>query len=700
MEYKSHQYAGESNNSFAVKIENLVREIIIQNDILCYRIESGIEHMTDAGAEENLPVIRIITYFEDTVNKISHILHDEFMVDIEKSVDKKKIRVETFAYKNINYTAQLTHSRRGQTEYKRSADKKFEIQICSMLQDAWSGIEKELGYDSASVPDEAKRDLYRVGALLEMADIEFLKIRTEYSRKKTDKLNEASAPQPAKAAPATAIEPVAENNATTFAEHLQAVAKEVVKEAPVVPAPVVEQPVYIPPPVVAQPVYTPPPVVQTPIVEQPVYTPPPVVAQPVYTPPPVVRAPIVEQPVYNPPPVVEQPVFAPPPVVQAPIVEQPVYTPPPVVQAPVIEQPLYTPPPVVAQPVYTPPPVVELPVYIPPPVVQQPIHTPPPVAQTVAQDPVSAPPVQPIAAQPIATAAPQGLAPKATVIPRPEPVAHVISTGGSTVEQLKELAQSINNNEVKNIVTEIPQPVAEQPKPVMVTPPPVVVETPKPAPAPEVIQPEAVIIPANPVTPVIEMIQPNIISVNGNGIIENVSEPMSEQAPEKAIPLFSEQPKVVKPVQVDDSLQMTDATLREFVGSSKLVKEVDQKIAERAGAKINLEIDIEGDVERLRFLKVYTLKQLQDRISDNKDDIVAFAEKWIGKDNGGSFDSGICLFYLEYLLVGKRNDPAFAVDYVVKFISDNDYSARYIIPTYNSIHNTEAPNFSHLTLRA
>jgi hypothetical protein len=79
---------------------------------------------------------------------------------------------------------------------------------------------------------------------------------------------------------------------------------------------------------------------------------------------------------------------------------------------------------------------------------------------------------------------------------------------------------------------------------------------------------------------------------------------------------------------------------------------------------------------------------------------VAFAEKWIGKDNGGSFDSGISLFYLEYLLVGKKNDPAFAVEYVVKFISDNDYSARYIIPTYNSIHNTEAPNFSHLTLKA
>ncbi len=734
MHYKSHQFAGESNISFAVKIENLVREIIIQNDIPYYRIESGIEHLTNAGAEENLPVVRIITYFEDTVNKISHLLHVEFDVDIEKSVDKKRIRIETFAYKNINYTARLTTPRQLQTEYRRSGDKKFEIQICSMLQDAWGGIEKELGYDSTLVPDEAKRDFYRVGALLEMADIEFLKIRTELTKRKSDK--QVTAPEPEKAAP---IAPVAEKNLNTFAEYLHAVAKELVKEAQVSQpiaqpiadtAPVQEFSKVVPPvqqvvpqpeekkievtpaPVVAQPVYTPPPVMQPPVAEQPVYTPPPVVQQPVYTPPPIIEQPVytpppvVHQPVYTAPPIAEQPVYTPPPVVQ-----QPVYTPPPVVQPPVVHQPVYTAPPIAEQPVYTPPPVVQppvvhQPVYTPPPVVQQPVYTPPPVVQQpvytpppVVQQPVPASPMQQPVAQPIAPqrAAPQGIAPKPTVIPHHEPVKHVISTGEMSVENLKELVYSINHNEVKNIVTEIPQQVAEQPKPVVTAPPPVVAEVPRPA--PEVIPPVAVV-PQAPVAPVVETIQPNSFNVNSNGSIEKASEMSRETIAERTIPLYSEQPKTAKAIHFDENAQMNDALLRDFVNTSKLVKEVDQKIAERAGAKINAEIDIEGDVERLRFLKVYTLKQLQDRILDNKDDIVAFAEKWIGKDNGGSFDSGISLFYLEYLLVGKRNDPAFAVDYVVKFISDNDYSARYIIPTYNSIHNTEAPNFSHLTLRA
>lgn len=154
-----------------------------------------------------------------------------------------------------------------------------------------------------------------------------------------------------------------------------------------------------------------------------------------------------------------------------------------------------------------------------------------------------------------------------------------------------------------------------------------------------------------------------------------------------------------KITQIDENSPMTDAWLREYVSQSKVVKDIDSQIAARATAKLNTEIDVEGDVERLKFLKVFTLKQLHERLVDNKYDVIAFAEKWIGKDNGGTFDSGICLFYLEYLLVGKKNDPAFAVEYVLKFISDNDYSARFIIPTYTAVSKTEKPIAAHLTLK-
>jgi Region found in RelA / SpoT proteins len=630
MHFRSHQSAVERYSTFTIKIEDLIREIVVQNNIPYYRIESTVEHHHENKPDDAyVPVIRVVTYFEDTVSKISNILRDELDVDAERSIDKKNIRVESFSYKHINYSASLKANRRELTEYKRLGDKKFEIQICSMLQDAWSGIEKELGYDNSAVPDEAKRDFYRVGALLEMADIEFLRVRTEHIRKREE---------------AEAMNVAAGKPQSTFAEHLQTAAQVVAT-----PQPIVEPKIEVPAPVssaVEVPVVAAPP--QAPKIEIP-----------------AIAAYVAPKPAYE---VTETKIDI--PAVVAASEPAPVPLPEPV--APVLQ-----PEPVAVAPVPQPAPIVEAPkqhasVFNTPifeevkEKVQEKIQE---VTHFFEQQPKAAPVVEAVAG---------------------------VAASIPGIDSLRSLAESINN-----VKKETPVP---QPEPVA--------EIPAPAPVAEAIVPVAEVVQPAPVAempaPVAEPPAPHIVppvvapvtAIVDPGIAEKIADAVREQITDKNVPFYDSTPKPTKTVQLDENAPITDVTLREYVMNSKLLKEVDTQIAERAGAKINPEIDIEGDVERLRFLKVYTLKQLHERISDNKDDIVAFAEKWIGKDNGGSFDSGICLFYLEYLLVGKRNDPAFAVEYVVKFISDNDYSARYIIPTYNSIRNSEAPNFSHLTLKA
>jgi hypothetical protein len=244
-------------------------------------------------------------------------------------------------------------------------------------------------------------------------------------------------------------------------------------------------------------------------------------------------------------------------------------------------------------------------------------------------------------------------------------------------------------------------PVAPVAPPVAVAPTPEVVPTPAPVAETPATTAANTPPPAEGVALNIDKIE--TFNMNVSGMIERTTEIIRETPAAAGADLkaTAEATDKNEPL-VDENTQMNEATLKEFVRTSSLVKDADLQIAERAGAKINEEVDIEGDVDRLRFLKVFTLKQLQDKLSDNKDEVIAFAEKWIGKDNGGSFDSGICLFYLEYLLVGKKNDPAFAVEYVLKFISDNDYSARYIIPTYNSVRQANGEvtsNFAHLTLK-
>lgn len=628
-----YQTAIESSNAFMAKIEDLVREICIQNRIPYYRIESQIDHYPHMGIEDRyMPVIRIITYFEDTVNVATEVLRDEFHVVQGKSIDKKKNRLDSFAYKHVQYIGSLKANRRELTEYKRCGDQKFELQLCSMLQDAWSGIEKELGYDNAAFPDESKRDFYKVGALLEMVDSEFLRMRTAATKRKaaqpepevTEVHSYSAEPQQIiqdttleeVIAPAEYAMPVAEETpATTFEEHLQTVAHtEPVAHVHVVEEPVIEEVHHIEEPVV---------VYETPVAET-----------------------------------VVTPVVAEEPVIEIPEAVLPTLQ-----------------------------------------------HTP---AATVAPQRAMGGLVPERVHAPAPEAPAFGIAPQRVAVAHEEPVSMNVSSAGS-LEVHAPAAEQKPAVEAVLPVIEIPHiemPKVEIPKvevPKMEIPR---VETPK-VEIPRVEIPKVEIprmeIPAVEMPkaeiPKIEIPVPNNINTNGaSGRTPDMIREQLNTTPADKV----QQAEDAARIALDENAPMTETSLREYVINSKLLREIDQRIAERAGAKINSEIDIEGDVERLRFLKVFTLKQLHDRLSDNKNDIVAFAEKWIGKDNGGSFDTGISLFYLEYLLVGKKNDPAFAIEYVVKFISDNDYSARYIIPTYNSIRNDNgvASNFSHLTLRA
>lgn len=131
--------------------------------------------------------------------------------------------------------------------------------------------------------------------------------------------------------------------------------------------------------------------------------------------------------------------------------------------------------------------------------------------------------------------------------------------------------------------------------------------------------------------------------------------------------------------------QLTDAAISNYVNNSKLVTDIDNTICKNTKGKINNKIDIEGDVDRLNFLGIKTIEQLNNSLNSNKDNIIKFANIWIGADYNGSFDRGICLFYLEYVLVAQRNDEDFCKEYILKYITDNPYSSRYILSTYKAI---------------
>lgn len=177
---------------FKLKVEVLIREFLVQNKINYHKIESRIKSIKRLDEKiyrknekynnlyeiTDLVGLRIISYLENEVDRIADIIKKEFVIDPVNSIDKRKLDSDRFGYKSLHYVVSLNDERKKLIEYSRFKDLKVEIQIRSILQHAWAEIEHDIGYKSEnSIPDSYKRNFYRVAALLETADIEFVNIK-------------------------------------------------------------------------------------------------------------------------------------------------------------------------------------------------------------------------------------------------------------------------------------------------------------------------------------------------------------------------------------------------------------------------------------------------------------------------------------------------------------------------------------------
>jgi putative GTP pyrophosphokinase len=128
--------------------------------------------------------VRIITHFEDEVDKIGTLIEREFQVDSERSIDKRKVLdPDRFGYLSLHYICGLNADRLKLAENRKYDGLPCEIQIRSILQHAWAEIEHDLGYKRGStVPAPIRRRFSRLAGLLELADQEFKNIRGELEK--------------------------------------------------------------------------------------------------------------------------------------------------------------------------------------------------------------------------------------------------------------------------------------------------------------------------------------------------------------------------------------------------------------------------------------------------------------------------------------------------------------------------------------
>lgn len=161
--------------------ESLERKIDIKQNY------SVLEDITDLAG------VRVITHFSDDVDVAASMVESEFKIDKINSIDKRAaLDPDRFGYLSLHYVVSLKKERNELQEYSAFKDLKIEVQIRSILQHTWAEIEHDIGYKSSvEVPRGIRRKFSRMAGLLELADQEFVAIRTELQKYKKSMLLEA-----------------------------------------------------------------------------------------------------------------------------------------------------------------------------------------------------------------------------------------------------------------------------------------------------------------------------------------------------------------------------------------------------------------------------------------------------------------------------------------------------------------------------
>lgn len=121
--------------------------------------------------------LRIVCLYENEIVKVEEILNKNFkVVEVTDKIKTLDSTENQFGYKSLHIDLKLNDERKKLPEFKKFADFRFEVQIRTIIQDAWSVLDHKIKYKK-SIPADLKRRINRLAALFEIADDEFFNIK-------------------------------------------------------------------------------------------------------------------------------------------------------------------------------------------------------------------------------------------------------------------------------------------------------------------------------------------------------------------------------------------------------------------------------------------------------------------------------------------------------------------------------------------
>lgn len=121
--------------------------------------------------------IRIVCLYEDQITQLSEMLQQHFKIlDITDKISSAESTEEFFGYKGLHMDLALDYDMASLPKYLPYVNNSFEVQIRSLIQDAWSVLDHKIKYKK-SIPIDLKRRINILSALFELADREFKEIR-------------------------------------------------------------------------------------------------------------------------------------------------------------------------------------------------------------------------------------------------------------------------------------------------------------------------------------------------------------------------------------------------------------------------------------------------------------------------------------------------------------------------------------------